>query len=61
MGKKKNNNIKRTLYYFWQTMMQFKARTIALLLLVPVWVFISNVVVPYGTSEIAGKLSSGDF
>ena len=32
-----------------------------LLLLVPVWIFVSNVVVPYGTSEIIGKLSSGDF
>ena len=32
-----------------------------LLALVPVWIFLSNVVVPYGTSEIIGKLSDGDF
>ena len=32
-----------------------------ILLLVPTWIFISNIVVPYGTSEIVGKLSSGDF
>ena len=41
--------------------MQYKVRTILVLLLVPVWIFISNVVVPYGTSGIIGKLSSGDF
>lgn len=59
--KNKNGNIKRTLYYFWLALMQYKARTILLLLLVPAWIFISNVVVPYGTSEIIGKLSSGDY
>ena len=58
---KKNNSIKRTLHYFWQTMMQFKVRTTLLFLMVPMWIFISNVVVPYGTSQIIGKLSSGDF
>ena len=41
--------------------MQYKVRTMLVLLLVPVWIFISNVVVPYGTSGIIGKLSSGDF
>ena len=59
--KQKKGSILRTLHYFWQTMMQFKVRSILLLVLVPVWVFISNVVVPYGTSQIIGKLSSGDF
>ena len=59
--KNKNGNIKRTLYYFWLALMQYKVRTILLLLLVPAWIFISNVVVPYGTSEIIGKLSSGDY
>ena len=59
--KNKNGNIKRTLYYFWLALMQYKVRTILVLLLVPAWVFISNVVVPYGTSEIIGKLSSGDY
>lgn len=56
-----SKNIKRTLHYFWQTLMQHKIRTILLLALVPVWIFLSNVVVPYGTSEIIGKLSDGDF
>ena len=41
--------------------MQQKTRTILVLLLVPMWIFISNVVVAYGTSEIVGKLSGGDF
>lgn len=41
--------------------MRHKIRTILLLLLVPAWIFLSNVVVPYGTSEIIGRLSSGDF
>ena len=41
--------------------MYCKVRTILLLLLVPSWILLSNVVVPYGTSEIIGKLSSGDF
>lgn len=41
--------------------MQNKVRTFLILILVPIWIFISNVVVPYGTSEIVGKLSSGDF
>ena len=61
MKREKSNNIKRTLYYFWKALMQYKVRTILVLLLVPVWIFISNVVVPYGTSGIIGKLSSGDF
>lgn len=41
--------------------MQYKLRTFLTLLLVPVWIFISNVVVPYGTSQIVGKISEGDF
>lgn len=57
----KNVNIKRTLHYFWQALIQHKVRTGLLLLLVPVWILLSNVVVPYGTSQIIGKLSSGDF
>lgn len=61
MKREKSSNIKRTLYYFWKALMQYRVRTILVLLLVPVWIFISNVVVPYGTSGIIGKLSSGDF
>ena len=61
MKQKKTGNIKRTLHYFWLALMQYKVRTFALLFLVPMWIFISNVVVPYGTSEIIGELSSGDF
>lgn len=61
MKQKKTGNIKRTLYYFWKALMTRKTRTILILILVPLWIFIHNVVVPYGTSEIIGKLSSGDF
>ena len=61
MNKKKQGNIKRTLYYFWKALMQYKVRTVMLLILVPALIFISNVLVPYGTSEIIGKLSGGDF
>lgn len=56
-----SGNIKRTLHYFWQTLMQCKTRTVLLLILVPVWIFLSNVAVPFGTSQIIGRLSSGDF
>lgn len=41
--------------------MQYKTRTIIVMLLVPGWIFISNIIVPYGTSQILGKLSDGDF
>ena len=61
MKQKKTGNIKRTLHYFWQALMQYKVRTFLVLFLVPTWIFVSNVVVPYGTSQIIGKLSSGDF
>lgn len=57
----KTGNIKRTLYYFWQALMHYKVRAILLLILVPVWIFLSNIAVPYGTSEILGRLASGDF
>ena len=60
-NKKSKGNFKRVLYYFWKALMQHKIRTFLVLLLVPVWIFISNVVVPRGTSDIIGKLSSGDF
>ena len=61
MKEKSQGNIKRTLYYFWKALMFCKVRTVLLMFLVPVWIFVSNVVVPYGTSEMIGKLSSGDF
>ena len=57
---KKPVRVKRTLYYFWKTLMQYKVRTILVLCLVPIWIFISNIVVPWGTSQIVGKLSAGD-
>ena len=60
-NKKKTGSIKRVMYYFWKALMQYKTRTILVMLLVPAWIFISNVIVPLGTSEIIGKLSSGDF
>ena len=59
--KKKPIYVKRVLHYFWMALMQFKARTFILFGIIPIWVFISNVVVPWGTSSIVGKLSGGDF
>ena len=41
--------------------MQYKMRTILILFFVTVWIFVSNVLEPYGVSEIIGRLSSGDF
>ena len=38
-----------------------KLRTFAILILIPINVFIYSVVIPYGTSRIIGQLSSGDF
>ncbi len=61
MKKNKTGNISRVLHYFWKALMQYKIRTILVILIVPIWIFISNVIVPFGTSEIIGKLSSGDF
>ncbi|MBO7718086.1 ABC transporter ATP-binding protein [Candidatus Saccharibacteria bacterium] len=52
---------KRTMHYFWMALMRYKIRTILILFFVPVWIFVSNVVVPYGTSGIVGELSSGNF
>lgn len=57
----KKINYKRTLYYFWKALMTQKLRTLVLLINIPLWVVIHNVVIPYGTSEIIGKLSGGDF
>lgn len=41
--------------------MQHKVLTAIAFLCVPAWIFIANILVPYGTSEIIGKLSAGDF
>ncbi len=38
-----------------------KLRTFLMLICIPIWVAIFNIAIPYGTSEIVGKLSSGDF
>lgn len=59
--KKKPGNFGRVLYYFWKALMQNKIRVILLLVLIPIYVFIMNILVPRGTSEIIGQLSSGDF
>ncbi len=58
---KKQSSIKRTLYYFWQTLMRHKTRSFLLFILVPIYVFVSEIVLPKGTSEIIGHLSNGDF
>ena len=59
--KKEKVNFKRIFHYFWQALMQYKFRTILLLILIPVNIFISNVIWPRGTSDIIGMLSGGDF
>ena len=41
--------------------MKHKVLTVIAFLCVPLWIFITNILVPYGTSEIIGKLSAGDF
>ncbi len=61
MKRDKTKNVGRVLHYFWKALMQYKIRTALVVALVPIWVFISNVLVPFGTSEIIGKLSGGDF
>lgn len=61
MKQKKTGSVKRTLYYFWKALMTQKWRTTLVLAFVPVWIFISNIVVPFGTSSIVGELSNGDF
>lgn len=59
--KKKKVNYRRILHYFWLALWKYKWRTLTLLLLIPVYIFISNIVWSRGTSDIIGQLSSGDF
>lgn len=58
---KKKINFKRTLYYFWKALMKYKFRTIALLILIPIRTFIGNIVLSWGTSDIIGMLSAGEY
>ena len=59
--KKKSINFKRTMHYFWQALMRHKVRTFLLLVLIPLNIFIANIWVPRGTSDIIGQLASGDY
>ena len=59
--KEKSINFKRTMYYFWRALMRHKIRTFTLLILIPVYIFISNIWLPRGTSDIVGQLSTGDY
>lgn len=59
--KKKSVNFKRTMYYFWKALMRHKVRTFLLLVLIPLNIFISNIWVPRGTSDIIGQLAGGDY
>ena len=61
MKQKKSGSVKRVLHYFWLALMQQKFRTILMLVLIPIYVFITGIMVPYGTSQIVGQLSSGDY
>ena len=58
---KKKVNYRRVLHYFWKALITQKMILFLLLIFIPIRIFISNVVVSYGTSEIIGKLSGGDF
>lgn len=58
---KKKGVYGRILYYFWRALMRHKIRTLILIILVPIYIFINNVIWPRGTSDIIGMLSSGDF
>lgn len=57
----KSIHFARTMHYFWQALMRHKFRTLALLILIPLHVFISNIWLPRGTSDIIGQLSTGDY
>ncbi|MBR3230727.1 ABC transporter ATP-binding protein [Candidatus Saccharibacteria bacterium] len=61
MSKEKSGNILRTLHYFWQALMRHKVRFFSLLFVLVIYAFISDLVVPYGTSAIIGKISSGEY
>ncbi len=49
------------MHYFWKALMQYKTRTFSLLILIPVYIFISNIWLPRGTSNIIGQLATGDY
>ena len=63
MGKKENkkHSFKRTMHYFWRTLMQSKPSTIAVLILVPIYIYVGRILVPRGTSDIIGQLAGGDY
>ncbi len=60
-NKKDSRGIQRILHYFWRALMQCKIRTVLLIVLIPVNIFVYNIVIPGGMSEIIGKISAGDF
>ena len=57
----KKHTFRRTLYYFWRTLMQHKVYTILALVLIPIYIYIGRIVIPRGTSNIIGQLADGDF
>ena len=63
MGKKENkkHSFKRTMHYFWRTLMQSKLTTIVIFILVPIYIYVGRIVVPRGTSDIIGQLAGGDY
>ena len=58
---KKTGSVRRTLHYFWKALMLFKMRTFLLVVLIPLNIFVYDIVIPGGVSEIIGKISAGDF
>ena len=59
--KKEKINFKRIMHYFWLALKGCKFRWFAFLFLSAVYIFISDIVLPRGTSDIIGMLSAGDF
>jgi ATP-binding cassette subfamily B protein len=59
--RKEKGNVGRVFYYFWRALMQHKFLTISILILVPINTLLAYIFVPLGTSEMIGKLSSGNF
>ena len=59
--KRKTASVGRVLYYFWKALWRHKFLTLGVIFVMPLYVLMSRILVPLGTSEMIGKLSSGDF
>lgn len=59
-GTKTSVSARHIFYYFWCALMRHKIRTLIILLLVPLYTYLGNIVVPQILSQIIGQLSAGD-